>query len=71
MNARPRPATPRIASLPTANSPERLDRPAQLRMLFGALTQRWTNLTILTPPDIEPNVFAGAVRTFDLGFELR
>ena len=43
----------------------------ELRMLFGALTQRWTNLTIITPPDIEPNVFAGAVRTFDLGFELR
>ena len=43
----------------------------ELRMLFGALTQRWTKLTIITPPDIEPNVFAGAVRTFDLGFELR
>ena len=43
----------------------------ELRLLFGALTQRWTNLTILTPPDIEPNVFAGAVRRFDLGFELR
>ena len=29
------------------------------------------NLTIITPPDIEPNIFAGAVRRFDLGFELR
>jgi cytochrome P450 family 142 subfamily A polypeptide 1 len=43
----------------------------ELRLLFGSLTQRWTNLTILSPPDIEPNIFAGAVRHFDLGFELR
>jgi cytochrome P450 len=43
----------------------------ELRMLFDALTQRWTNLRVITPPDIEPNIFAGAVRRFDLGFELR
>jgi cytochrome P450 family 142 subfamily A polypeptide 1 len=43
----------------------------ELRLLFGALTQRWTNLRAITPPDIEPNVFAGAVRRFDLGFDLR
>jgi len=43
----------------------------ELRLLFGALTQRWTNLRILTAPDIEPNIFAGAVRRFDLAFELR
>jgi cholest-4-en-3-one 26-monooxygenase len=43
----------------------------ELRLLFGALTQRWKNLQIVTPPDIEPNVFAGAVRRFDLAFELR
>ena len=43
----------------------------ELRLLFGALTQRWTNLRIVTPPDIEPNIFAGAVRRFDLAFELR
>ena len=43
----------------------------ELRMLFGALTQRWTNLRVLTPPDIEPNIFAGAVRRFDLAFDLR
>ncbi|HET8621227.1 MAG TPA: cytochrome P450 [Acidimicrobiales bacterium] len=43
----------------------------ELRMLFGALTERWTNLRVLTPPDIEPNVFAGAVRRFDLAFDLR
>ena len=35
------------------------------------LTQRWTNLRIVTPPDIEPNIFAGAVRRFDLAFDLR
>jgi cholest-4-en-3-one 26-monooxygenase len=43
----------------------------ELRMLFAALTERWTNLRVLTPPDIEPNIFAGAVRRFDLGFDLR
>jgi cytochrome P450 family 142 subfamily A polypeptide 1 len=43
----------------------------ELRMLFGALAERWTNLRVLTPPDIEPNVFAGAVRRFDLAFDLR
>jgi cytochrome P450 family 142 subfamily A polypeptide 1 len=43
----------------------------ELRLLFRALTQRWTNLRILTPPDIEPNIFAGAVRRFDLAFSLR
>jgi cytochrome P450 len=43
----------------------------ELRMLFDALTQRWTNLRVITPPDIEPNIFAGAVRRFDLGFDLR
>ncbi|HEX8802760.1 MAG TPA: cytochrome P450 [Acidimicrobiales bacterium] len=43
----------------------------ELRLLFGALTRRWTNLRALGPPDIEPNVFAGAVRRFDLAFDLR
>ena len=43
----------------------------ELRMLFRELTRRWTNLSVLTPPDIEPNIFAGAVRRFDLGFTLR
>ncbi|HZM37829.1 MAG TPA: cytochrome P450, partial [Acidimicrobiales bacterium] len=43
----------------------------ELRMLFGALTERWTNLRVITPPDIEPNIFAGAVRHFDLAFDLR
>jgi cholest-4-en-3-one 26-monooxygenase len=43
----------------------------ELRVLFGALTQRWTDLRVLTPPDIEPNIFAGAVRRFDLAFTTR
>jgi cytochrome P450 family 142 subfamily A polypeptide 1 len=43
----------------------------ELRLLFGALTQRWTNLRILSGPDLEPNIFAGAVRRFELGFDLR
>ncbi|MGZ4703914.1 MAG: cytochrome P450 [Acidimicrobiales bacterium] len=43
----------------------------ELRMLFGALAQRWTRLRVLSAPDIEPNIFAGAVRRFDLAFELR
>jgi cytochrome P450 len=43
----------------------------ELRLLFGALTQRWTNLRIVSPPDIEPNIFAGAVRSFDLAFDVR
>ena len=30
-----------------------------------------TNLRAVTEPDVEPNVFARAVRRFDLGFDLR
>ena len=40
-------------------------------MLFDALTRRWTNLRVVTPLDLEPNVFATAVRRFDLAFDLR
>ena len=43
----------------------------ELRMLFGALTRRWTSLQVISPPDIEPNIFAGAVRRFELAFSLR
>jgi cytochrome P450 family 142 subfamily A polypeptide 1 len=43
----------------------------ELRLLFSVLTRRWTNLRVITPPDIEPNIFAGAVRRFDLAFDLR
>ena len=43
----------------------------ELRLLFRALTQRWTDLQVLMPPDLEPNIFAGAVRRFDLAFRAR
>ena len=43
----------------------------ELRLLFSALTARWTALRVVTPPDLEPNVFATAVRRFDLAFTLR
>jgi cytochrome P450 family 142 subfamily A polypeptide 1 len=43
----------------------------ELRLLFGALTQRLTNLRVVTEPDIEPNIFAGAVRSFRLTFDPR
>ena len=43
----------------------------ELRLLFGALTQRLTNLRVVTEPDIEPNIFAGAVRSFRLAFDVR
>jgi cytochrome P450 family 142 subfamily A polypeptide 1 len=43
----------------------------ELRMLFGALTRRLTNLRVVTEPDIEPNIFAGAVRSFRLAFDVR
>jgi cytochrome P450 family 142 subfamily A polypeptide 1 len=43
----------------------------ELRLLFEALTQRVTNLRAITEPDVEPNIFARAVRSFELGFETR
>jgi cytochrome P450 family 142 subfamily A polypeptide 1 len=43
----------------------------ELRMLFTHLTRRITNLRVLTEPDIEPNIFVGAVRSFRLGFDPR
>jgi cytochrome P450 family 142 subfamily A polypeptide 1 len=43
----------------------------ELRMLMERLTQRITNLTVIEPPEIEPNIFVGAVRSFRLGFDRR
>ena len=43
----------------------------ELRKLFSHLTRCITNLRILTEPDIEPNIFVGAVRSFRLGFDRR
>jgi cytochrome P450 family 142 subfamily A polypeptide 1 len=43
----------------------------ELRMLLTRLTRRITNLRVLTEPDIEPNIFVGAVRACRLAFDLR
>ena len=43
----------------------------ELRLLFATLTERWTNLRPIAPPDLEPNIFAVAVRRFDLAFDRR
>ena len=43
----------------------------ELRTLLTQLTQRVTNLRLLTEPDIEPNIFVGAVRSCRLGFDRR
>jgi cytochrome P450 family 142 subfamily A polypeptide 1 len=43
----------------------------ELRTLFTALTRRITNLHLVTEPDIEPNIFVGAVRSCRLGFDTR
>lgn len=43
----------------------------ELRMLMERLTRRITNLRMIEPPDIEANIFAGAVRSFRLGFDRR
>jgi cytochrome P450 family 142 subfamily A polypeptide 1 len=43
----------------------------ELRALFTHLAPRITNLRVLSEPDIEPNIFVGAVRSFRLGFDRR
>jgi hypothetical protein len=35
------------------------------------LTRRITNLRVLTEPDIEPNIFVGAVRSCRMSFDAR
>jgi cytochrome P450 family 142 subfamily A polypeptide 1 len=44
---------------------------ATLATVFGTLSQRITNLRVITEPDVEPNIFARAVRSFRLGFTPR
>jgi hypothetical protein len=39
--------------------------------LLTRLTRRITNLRLVTPPDIEPNIFVGAVRSGRLAFDAR
>jgi cytochrome P450 family 142 subfamily A polypeptide 1 len=43
----------------------------ELELLFGKLSRDWTNLRAITEPDVEPNHFARAVRSFELGFDAR
>ena len=43
----------------------------EVRLLLEELTSRITRLRPVSEPDVEPNVFARAVRRFDLGFDLR
>jgi cytochrome P450 family 142 subfamily A polypeptide 1 len=43
----------------------------ELALLFGKLTRDWTNLRAVTEPDVEPNHFARAVRSFELAFDPR
>ncbi len=42
-----------------------------LRILFEELPKRITALTPVSEPDVEPNMFARAVRSFRLGYERR
>ncbi len=44
---------------------------ATLATAFTELPRRITNLRAVTEPDVEPNIFARAVRRFDLAFDKR
>jgi len=43
----------------------------ELELLFGKLTREWTNLRVEHEIDVEPNIFAPAVRSFGLAFDAR
>ena len=43
----------------------------ELTMLFQSLTARFTNLRAVSEPDVEPNLFARAVRSFHIDFDQR
>jgi cytochrome P450 family 142 subfamily A polypeptide 1 len=43
----------------------------ELALLFEQLTQRLTNLQVVTEPVTEPNIFVCAVESFDLAFDRR
>ena len=43
----------------------------ELELLFAKLTREWTDLRVITEIDVEPNIFARAVRSFELGFTPR
>ena len=42
-----------------------------LQAVFGQLSQRITDLRVVSEPDVEPNIFARAVRSFGLGYTVR
>ncbi len=42
-----------------------------LAEVFAQLSQRITDLRVVAEPDVEPNIFARAVRSFELGFAVR
>ena len=42
-----------------------------LKLLFVTLTSRFTDLRVLREPDVEPNIFARAVRSFDMEVTVR
>ncbi|MDO8362192.1 MAG: cytochrome P450 [Actinomycetota bacterium] len=42
-----------------------------LAEVFGQLARRVTDLRVISEPDIEPNIFAPAVRSFRLGYTVR
>ncbi len=44
---------------------------AELRLLLEVMTQRVTDLRVVSEPDVEPNIFARAVRSFELAFDVR
>lgn len=43
----------------------------ELEILLAKLTREWTNLRVETEIDVEPNIFAPAVRSFGLAFDAR
>jgi cytochrome P450 len=43
----------------------------ELRLLMEQLVATFTDLEVLSPPDIEENIFVGAVTNLDLGFTRR
>ena len=44
---------------------------AELRLLFRELTRRLTNVQVASEPDIEANIFARAVKSFEITFTVR
>ncbi len=42
-----------------------------LKLLFTSLTSRFTDLRVVSEPDVEANLFARAVRSFDLAVSVR